>query len=220
MRKNMSLKLRPLFIVAIIALLAGCSNAYYSAMEKVGIHKRDIFIDRVEEATESQQKTKEQFKDALEKFSSVVNIQPSELRDRYDDLQDVYDASESQANDVKKRIAAVEDVANALFEEWATEIQQYSSAALKRDSQQKYKATKRQYGQILKAMKQSEAKIRPVMAALKDQLLYLKHNLNAQAIAALKGELTSIKSNVNALIKDMEASINRSQSFIKNFKQD
>jgi predicted nucleic acid-binding Zn-ribbon protein len=216
----MSLKLRTLFIIAIIPLLASCSNAYYSAMEKVGIHKRDIFIDRVEEATESQQKTKEQFKDALEKFSSVVNIQPSELRDRYDDLQDVYDASESQATDVKKRIAAVEDVANALFEEWAAEIQQYSSAALKRDSQQKYKATKRQYGQILRAMKQSEAKIRPVMAALKDQLLYLKHNLNAQAIAALKGELTSIKSNVNALIKDMEASINRSQSFIKNFKQD
>jgi hypothetical protein len=211
--------MKTIVLMAAAIWVAGCSSTYYSAMEKVGIHKRDIFIDRVEEATESQQETKQQFRSALEQFASVVTIEPSELKDRYYDLQDVYDASESQASDVSKRIASVEDVAEALFDEWNEEINQYTSANLKRESQKKYNKTKRQYKELLRGMKRAESKIAPVLAALKDQLLYLKHNLNAQAISALKNELGSIRSNVDLLINDMEKSINQSQEFIKGFKQ-
>ena len=64
-------------------------------------------------------------------------------------------------------------------------------------------------------MKSAEAKIEPVLAVFKDQVLYLKHNLNAQAIASLKGELGSIKSDVSSLISAMEKSINEANAFIK-----
>ena len=39
-----------LCVITTVLMLASCSSAYYSAMEKVGIHKRDIMVDRVVDA--------------------------------------------------------------------------------------------------------------------------------------------------------------------------
>jgi hypothetical protein len=63
-------------------------------------------------------------------------------------------------------------------------------------------------------MKRAERKIDPVLNAFRDQVLYLKHNLNAQAIASLQSELVSIESDVARLIQEMDASIREANSFI------
>ena len=49
-----------------------CSTAYYSALEKVGIEKREILVDRVEDARDAQEDASEQFASALDQFRSVV----------------------------------------------------------------------------------------------------------------------------------------------------
>jgi hypothetical protein len=193
----------------------GCSKTYYAAMEKVGYDKREILADRVESARESQQDAKEQFADALERYRSVVNFDGGKLEEKYDILKSEYDRSEAMAARVRDRIASVEDVAGALFEEWQTEIGQYTSASLRRDSQKKLAATKARYAKLLSAMKKASGKMDPVLAAFKDQVLYLKHNLNAKAIAALEGQLDTIRTDVDALIRDMEASIAEAEAFIK-----
>lgn len=56
--------------------------------------------------------------------------------------------------------------------------------------------------------------MQPVLTSMRDHVLYLKHNLNAQAIASLQGELASIESDVADLVRDMETSINEVQRFI------
>ncbi len=55
----------------------------------------------------------------------------------------------------------------------------------------------------------------PVLTRLHDQVLYLKHNLNAEAIASLKGESTNIQAEIAALLLDMNAAIARANNFIK-----
>ena len=55
-------------------LVAGCQSMYYKTMEKFGYEKREILVDRVIDARDAQQETKEQFTSALEKFSDVVNF--------------------------------------------------------------------------------------------------------------------------------------------------
>jgi hypothetical protein len=48
------MKLR-LFILPLIILgLSGCSSMYYGTMEKLGVHKRDIMVDRIKEARDTQ----------------------------------------------------------------------------------------------------------------------------------------------------------------------
>jgi hypothetical protein len=64
-------------------------------------------------------------------------------------------------------------------------------------------------------MKRAEAKIDPVLAVFRDQVLFLKHNLNARAIVSIQNELVSVETDVASLIREMEASINEADGFIK-----
>jgi hypothetical protein len=208
-------KLNWLAAFTVVFLLAGCQSAYYSTMEQFGVHKRDIMVDRVSEARDSQEEAKEQFASALERFSSVLDFKGGTLEEKYKQLKDELDRSEKKAQEVHKRIADVEDVSEALFDEWKDELAEYSSASLRRDSERKLEQTKRQYSKLIAAMKRAEAKVEPVLTPLRDQVLYLKHNLNARAIASLQSELVNIETDVASLIREMESSIREADSFIK-----
>ncbi len=202
----------------LLTVLAGCSSAYYNAMEKVGIHKRDILADRVEKARDSQQETKEEFASALERFTALVNFDGGDLEEKYQELNAVFEDCEAQAEEVSERIEAVENVAEALFDEWEEELEQYSNANLRRSSAQQLKETRSHYQQLERAMKRAEGKIDPVLNVLRDHVLFLKHNLNARAIAALQSELVTIEADVARLIREMEESIKQADAFISTLK--
>lgn len=203
-----------LSILLSMLLLSACSSAYYAAMEKVGIHKREIMVDRVVEAKESQQEAQEQFKSALEAMTALINFDGGELEERYEAIEAQYQASKESAEEVSSRIEKIENVAEALFDEWQDEIEEMSNANLKRQSRTKLKQTQSRYKTLIRAMHNAESKMSPVLTALKDNTLFLKHNLNAKAIGALHGEMTSIKQDVAILIKEMNAAIEQSQKFI------
>lgn len=206
--------IRYLVLVLCMIGVAGCSSMYYGTMEKMGVHKRDIMVDRVKAARDTQNETKEQFLTAMEQFKSVVHFKGGDLEKEYNILHATLKKSESKAADVHNRIQAVEDVSEALFSEWRSEIKQYSSDALRRSSQQKYDVTKKKYADLIKAMKNAESKLEPALAPLRDQVLFMKHNLNARAIAGLSGELTSVQTNVDRLVRDMETAIAEADRFI------
>ncbi|MBM4203839.1 MAG: DUF2959 domain-containing protein [Gammaproteobacteria bacterium] len=176
-------------------------------MEKVGVHKRDILRDPVEEAMDSQEEAKQEFRSALEQFEAVVGIQPGGLKDAYTELQGAYDDAESRAKEVSDRIAAVEDVSGDLFAEWQRRIDMITNAKLKAGSRKQLQSSQTAYRGFIGAMRQAESSMQPVLTAFRDQVLYLKHNLNAQAIASLKGELSTIEADVGRLIRDMVESI-------------
>lgn len=195
-------------------LLTGCQSAYYGAMEKVGYHKRDIMVDRVEDAKESQEEAQEQFSSALEEMQALLNHDGGDLESAYNKAKDEYESAQDSADDVTNRIDKVEDVAEALFDEWQTEIGEISKASLRRNSESKLKETRRSYTQLVKSMRRAESKMEPVLTAMKDNMLYLKHNLNAQAIGAIKGEFASLQTDISGLIKEMNKSIDESNKFI------
>lgn len=202
-----------------LSILGGCSSAYYGTMEKFGVHKRDIMVDRVADARDAQVEAKEQFQSALEQFSSVVQVQGSDLARQYQVLNDEYEKSRDRADAVRSRIESVESVSEALFAEWENELDQYSSKALRRDSANKLRQTRKQYEGLIEAMWKAEGKIQPVLTVFHDQVLYLKHNLNAQAIAALQGELVTLERDVAGLIAEMESAIREADSFILRIQQ-
>ncbi|WP_158132925.1 DUF2959 domain-containing protein [Vibrio navarrensis] len=210
------------YLVAIILsifTLTGCQSAYYSAMEKVGYHKREIMVDRVEDAKASQQEAQKEFTSALQALSGLTQFNGGELEEVYKEINEQYQESEKAAQEVRDRIAAIEDVAGALFEEWQQELSLYTSAKLRRSSEQKLKETKASYQQMLKAMKRAEQKMTPVLNTLRDNTLYLKHNLNANAVGSLKGELVSLETEIEQAIKQMKAAIAESDAFLQKLNQ-
>ena len=212
--------IRMLFLAISTLALGACQSVYYDAMEQVGIHKRDIMIDRVEEVQDAQTDAKQQFSSALEQYQQLITIEDKYLLDRYKALNEEFEDSKDAAQAVTDRINAVEEVSDALFEEWQEELSLYSNANLKRQSAAKLSATKKKYKQLMSSMRKAESRMEPVLSALQDQVLYLKHNLNARAIDSLKGELGTIESDVARLIKDMEKSIAESQAFIAELSEE
>lgn len=197
-----------------LLLMLGCSGAYYGAMEQFGVYKRDILVNRVEAARDSQTAAKKQFNSALEQFASVVAYQGADLEKKYKQLNTEYQKSQEVADKVKERIRAIEAVSKDLFKEWERELSQYSSPSLKADSQRQLNQTKSNYQALLVAMKKAAAKIPPVLTVFRDQVLYLKHNLNARAVSALKAEYRTIQSDVAQLVSEIEHSINEANLFI------
>ncbi|WP_192889728.1 DUF2959 domain-containing protein [Vibrio bathopelagicus] len=211
----------PYLIVIVLSIftLTGCQSAYYSAMEQVGYHKRDIMVDRVEDAKESQQDAQEEFASALEALSSLTNFSGGDLEDMYNKINDKYQDSEKAAQNVSDRIAAIEDVSDALFEEWQGELDLYTSDSLRRSSEQKLRKTKSSYQTMLSAMKRAEKKMDPVLNTLRDNTLYLKHNLNASAVGSLQGEFMSLEKDIAYAIEQMNAAIAESDKFLAQLNQ-
>ncbi|MDX1536747.1 DUF2959 domain-containing protein [Arsukibacterium sp.] len=211
--------MRILILVMSLLLFTGCQSAYYSTMEKVGVHKRDILADRVDKAQDAQQDAQQEFKSALEQFSTLIQFDGGDLQKQYEQTNEQYQDCSEAAALVSERINSIEDVAEALFDEWQEELDMYSNAKLKQESAAKLKSTQRQYQQLLNTMRQAESSMAPVLDSLRDNSLYLKHNLNAQAIGALRNEFASIERDITKLISNMNKAISESQQFIATLKQ-
>jgi hypothetical protein len=201
-----------------IFAMAGCASHRIAIAEKFGYAKREQLVDRVQDARDGQVAAKQQFESALKEFLAVTGVSSAELRDleaRYDKLNGAYKRSESRAQDVHDRITRVQQVADALFKEWREELKQYSNDALLHRSEQQLEDTCRQYDRLIDVMKAAESRMAPVLAAFQDQVLFLKHNLNARAILSLQQNAAQIQSDVKKLVREMEASIAEANAFIK-----
>ncbi len=208
-----------LLLLLCLVLAVGCSKAYYGTMEKMGIHKRDILVDRVEDARDAQADAQVQFKDALEQFGSVVTIENTDLKEAYDRLNAEFEDSEAAAEEVSERIDKVESVAEDLFKEWEKELDLYTNQELKKTSAKKLRDTKSRYREMLASMHRAEKSMDPVLKTFRDNVLFLKHNLNAQAIGSLRSEFSSLKGEIGDLINRMNEAINSSNQFIEDLKQ-
>ena len=168
----------------------------------------------VRDARESQQKGKEEFRTALERFKAVVETDGGTLEQKHDKLNRELERSEDRAKEIRDRVKAVKDVADDLFREWEKELGQYKDRQVRAESEREPRETRRRAQGVIKAMEAAEKRVDPVLQPLRDRVLFLKHNLNAAAIGALDKELLALRTNVDALVADLESSIAESEAFL------
>ena len=209
-----------LLLSALLTLtLSSCSSVYYGAMEKVGVHKRDIMVSRVKKARNSEQEAKKVFNSALEEFIAVTDYKGGDLEKKYNKVNNAYLSAEKQADDVKSRHDDVEKVSKALFREWKKEIKQYENPEFKAESARQLTAAKQRYTRLMAAMRRAEKSLDPVLRKFRDHALFLKHNLNSRAIASLSGQVKTTKIEVSRLIKEMEAAIAEADQLIRQLEK-
>lgn len=198
----------------LLAPLAGCASTRIALAETFGYEKREQLVDRVAEARDAQSEAQETFNSALEEFLAVTGASGGELEARYERLQSAYDRSSSRADRVRSRIRAVERVADALFGEWERELDDYESERLRAASADQLDDTRSAYGDLLRKMRAAEARMDPVLVAFGDQVLFLKHNLNARAVASLSETVGELETEIADLVAEMQASIDEANAFI------
>jgi hypothetical protein len=190
-------------------------SAYYQGRESIlGHHKRDIVVLQVDNACESLKESRDEFVDALDKFKQIVKHADTDLDHRYQLLKKRYDICRYKADDVKLKITAIEQVSEALFQEWEAELELYTNKVLRARSQQQLKKSRTQYLRLIKTLQQAEIRMQPILAAFQDQVLFLKHNLNAHTIAALRHEYVEIGMDISRLIEVMEKTIKEASYFV------
>lgn len=207
-----------LLVALCLIVPVGCQtarSAYYNAWESMGYAKRERLVDNVRKAKDEQIEAKQQFTSALEQFKSVVNFSGGDMEKMYNKLNSEYEACEAQAGEVNTKIAAVKNVGTALFSEWKTEIGQIKDdPTLKSSSEQLLAKTQANYNEMITRMDAAAATMQPVLTKFKNRVLFIKHNLNAQAIASLKGTEMELGGQIDTLIKEMEKSIAEADEFI------
>jgi ElaB/YqjD/DUF883 family membrane-anchored ribosome-binding protein len=204
-------------LALLLTATTGCRTAYYAAWEKLGKEKRHLLRDNVEEAADAQKEASDQFKGALTRMKEMYGFDGGDLETFYNRLKDDFEESEARAQEVRERVASVEQIANDLFREWSSEIKEIKTAKLKSQSMKSLNDTKKRYARLHGAMKRAESRMDPVLDQFRDNVLYLKHNLNARAIGALKKEADKIEVEVTSLIGDMKTSIEEAEMFLKDF---
>src|SRR5690606_23106460 len=71
-------------LVAVAALgLPACSSMYYRTMEAFGYAKRDLLVENVEDARESQATAKTQFQLTFDAFKKLTDFEGGELEKQY-----------------------------------------------------------------------------------------------------------------------------------------
>lgn len=211
---------RPVLILAAAAILcplglSGCASTTIKVKESLGIAKREQLVSEVKDARNAQQQAKDQFATTLDEFKSITGYTGGDLERRYNRLKTQADRSKARADAVRTKIQSIERIANAMFREWDQELEQYSSDTLRAASAEQLAVTRQRYRQLMEAMRNAESRMNPVLTAFDDQILFLKHNLNARAIASLQGTVVELEAEIDQLIREMNASIDEANAFIQ-----
>jgi len=209
-----------LFVVLVLMVAAiGCRSMYYSSMEMFGREKRHILKADIEKVSQQQNKAAEQFKDTLTRLKEMYGFEGGDLEKTYRKLQSDYESCGARAEAVRKRIADMEQVAGDLFKEWEKEITQMSSSDLRAKSEESLRETRQRYARLDETVTQAADRMDPVLTQLHDYVLYLKHNLNAQAVGSLKSEADKIEAQINQLVGDIQKSVGEAQEFLKTLEK-
>lgn len=207
MHKTISL----LFLIILTSSLGGCGFS----VDQFWKEPRELLVDRVEDARDAQQETVEEFQTTMEKFKNVTSFDGGDLEKQFNTLNSAFERSEKAAINISNRVDKVEYASEALLKEWREELEQYHDESLRQRSQQQYDETSLQSEKLIVAMRRAEVKTKPVLDVFRDQVLFMKHNLNMQAITSLDSQTAEIETNVAGLIQEMEISIAEANQFIE-----
>lgn len=195
--------------------LASCNSIYYAAWEKLGYEKRDLLKSAVKAARGEQKEAGEEFQDALTQLKKLTGYHGGNLESAYNRFKGEFEDCEAQATAVRSQIREVDTVGRDLFREWEKEIRQYENASLAADSRRKLADTRSRFVQLSRSLHAAESTMDPVLRQFRDQVLYLKHNLNAAAIGSLRGKADDIQGDIQRLLEQMNRSIAEADRFIQ-----
>ena len=202
----------PLIVVTL--LFAGCHSAYYKAMRTLGKEKRDILVSRIKDAKKDQDQTKQKLQTTMESFQALTGFKGGSLEKSYNRLNSDYDSASSQADKLHDKVQSIDQVSNDLFKEWQGEINAMDNGKLKSQDTVMLRNAKARQATYMRAMRRTEDQITPVLKAFHDQVLFLKHNLNARAIGSLKNTSAGLQSDVADLVQSIDASSQEADKLI------
>ncbi len=203
-----------LALAGALPFAAGCRSVYYDVWETLGKEKRDLLKSEIRGMMGDQRDAELAFSTALDRMKQLTGFDGRELEAQYDRLKSAHADAASAAGDIDDRMDDIHNVAADLFSEWEAEISTMTTPVLRDASRRQLTETRHRYANLDRNLNSTRASMTPVLGFLRDHVLYLKHNLNAQAVGALGNEMSSVERDIDGLKASIQHSIDEAQRFI------
>ena len=198
-------------------LLAGCQTVQSALRTTLGsssTNTRGVLVSRVEAARQTQVEAKAQFEVTYDLFKQLTEYRTGELEDLYDGFRDEIKECEDYAEEVGTRISGIENVSVQLFTKWGEELQEITDPSLRELSQERLEETVSRNESLVDSLRSTQDKMTPIVTAFGDHVLFLKHDLNAHAIAALNDSVKRVEKDISSLFGVMQSSIKKADVFV------
>jgi hypothetical protein len=191
--------------VGTVAALVGTTAV--RAQQDAGVKQVEQLVKKSGSTVQAIAETKLQLQKTMDVYNSLMSTDEKNMKGNYKKLQQEMDATAKKRADIKLRADEMNAEAQTLFKSWGDSAAAIQSADLRQRSQERLDKTKASFAEIGTVGQKAVDLYDPFMKALQDQVTYLGHDLNTQAVQSLQADAAKMNEKAQTLMKSIDDTI-------------
>lgn len=206
-----------LFLASALAgRIAGAQAIFGSDPE--GLKRTDSLIKKAEDLVKETTSAREQIGKTLDTYNSIFAADTKDVRKAYKAVEGEMGKTEKKREDVRKNLDAMKVEADAYFASWKESLQQIGNPDLRKKSETRMGETRAKFDGILGTIGEARQAYEPFITSMKDQWVYLGHDLNPSGISSLKPEHDKLNAQGKELFGKIDASTKKATEYINSLR--
>ena len=202
---NMRNVAAPLVFLSALALSTGC----LSSSKDNSLSDVDDLLTRIEKVHLASEVARERMHTSVDTLHSIVSSEyGGDVITAYDVYLESIEASEKQAEKMRKSIDGMRRSAERVFDSWAQNLESISSQDLRRRSQARLTETRERYQLIAAAAQPAQSTLDVLNQSLRDHAMFLAHDMNPTSVTELEGgvrDVTDLADELDGLLANCMA---------------
>ncbi|MEM8711957.1 MAG: DUF2959 family protein [Planctomycetota bacterium] len=205
--------------VAVAAVLTGAATllpSCASTSQSVGLENVDSLVSRVEQVHLETELAKQSV------YAAIVSLGPLFAQDFEGDATEAFEAfaqavemSEIQANELRAHVSPMRNAAAEVFERWNATLDDFSSPNMKQRSADRLEATRERFAEVQEAAIMAQTQYDALNGQLRDTVLFLGHDFNAQSVAEIEEDAFSIRDSARELGKVFDDCMDAAAEYVE-----
>jgi len=151
--------------------------------------------------------TKQQLAKTMDVYNALMAEDAKDRKKLYADLKKQMGNTEKRRSQIAEQATSMKSEAEALFRQWAESAAAIENAELRARSEERLEATKTSYAEIDTVGRKAADLYHAFMKDLQDQITFLGHDLNPEAVASLGPEAEELNEKADTLMRRIDDTI-------------
>ena len=190
-------------LAVVLPVLAGLTACKGSSKQMVGLRRVDDLLGRIERVHVECELSRESARIALDTLHAVVALGTDAMAS-YAELVDALEVSEERAEALRAVIKPMDRAAEQVFEQWNSDLNSFTRAEMRKRSRDRMLDTRERYDAIITAAEPAREAYEELNAGLRDCVLFLGHDFNANAVAEIESDVLALTQLASELDERLE----------------
>lgn len=175
-------------------------------------------IKKIERADKEMNEARKQVGKALEAYGTLLGEQEEHRRSAYKDLVKALERCEEMSKELRERREDMDKQAEKFFKDWKKSLKDIKSSDLESRSERRLEDTRERYRRVSDRWREMRERYQPVTSRLEDQVVYLGHDLNADATSSLEQDAREVQAEADALFRAMDEFEAEAQGYVSSLQ--